>query len=118
MINSLVFSDVRLAGVNLSYFGRVEVFYNGTWGTVCDDQWDSTDALVVCRMLGFPYLKHTGTAAVALEGTGRIWMDEVKCTGSERSLKDCPFNGWGKTDCGHDEDVIVWCLKYPGMYNV
>ena len=105
-----------MVGLNRSDVGRLEVYHNDAWGTVCDDNWDNKDALVVCRMLGFQIVKHTGGVSDALQGSGAIWMDEVKCNGTERSLKDCPFDGWGKTDCGHGEDVGVWCANFPGLY--
>ncbi|XP_052461567.1 macrophage receptor MARCO isoform X2 [Carassius gibelio] len=95
---------VRLVGT--SSRGRVEVFYDNAWGTVCDDSFDSVDALVVCKMLGFQRATHVFTAGT---GIGRIWLDDLRCTGNEKSIFDCPHAGMGVNNCSHNEDVGVGC---------
>ena len=44
--------DIRLEDGPSNIEGRVEICYNGVWGTVCDHHWDNRDAIVVCRKLG------------------------------------------------------------------
>ena len=48
---------IRLTGGQDSSEGRVEIFHNGVWGTVCDDNWDMNEAQVLCRQLSFPGAK-------------------------------------------------------------
>ena len=48
--------DIRLAGTSYSTIGRVELCLSGTWGTICNNNFDDKDASVVCKQLGyFPY---------------------------------------------------------------
>ncbi|XP_023931763.1 deleted in malignant brain tumors 1 protein-like [Lingula anatina] len=102
--------EVRLVGSARPGEGRVEVLHNGEWGTVCDDGWDDLDASVVCRMLGY---NPSGSVSIPSahfgQGTGSILMDEVACTGSEASIKDCNHSGWSSHKCDHSEDASVRC---------
>ncbi|NWS11906.1 MARCO protein, partial [Pachyramphus minor] len=98
------FGHIRIVGE--SRRGRVEVLYQGTWGTICDDHWTMQEAAVVCRMLGF---NRAVSAFTAGGGTGTIWLDEVNCRGSESSIFYCAKNDWGSHNCGHSEDAGVEC---------
>ena len=101
--------QVRLVGGYEENTGRVEVYYNNTWGTVCHNGWDLNDAAVVCRQLGFPGAISSFCCAAFGRGTGPIWLDNVRCTGSETSLSSCSHRGWGRYSCSHYHDAGVNC---------
>ncbi|XP_023805405.1 neurotrypsin isoform X2 [Oryzias latipes] len=100
---------VRLVGGDSPWEGRVEVFHNGDWGTVCDDHWSQQHAEVVCRQLGYRGHAEVVTDGLFGKGAGLILLDDVHCEGSETSLLDCRHGIWGRTDCSHSEDVGVRC---------
>ncbi|XP_022104784.1 neurogenic locus Notch protein-like isoform X2 [Acanthaster planci] len=102
---------IRLANGPSANEGRVEVWYNGAWGTVCDDLWDMTDANVACRQLGYPYATNTYNSAAHGAGTGSIHLDDTNCAGTEISLGSCPHAGWGSHNCGHGEDASLRCFQ-------
>eukprot|EP00057_Strongylocentrotus_purpuratus_P006349 XP_011660823.1 PREDICTED: deleted in malignant brain tumors 1 protein-like [Strongylocentrotus purpuratus] len=101
---------VRLVGGSNNSEGRVEISYNGTWGTVCDDSWDLKDAKVVCRMLGFGDASAAPGSAKFGEGSDEIHLSVVGCDGTEDNLADCVHLGFGVHNCQHGEDAGVTCL--------
>ncbi|XP_038061175.1 deleted in malignant brain tumors 1 protein-like isoform X2 [Patiria miniata] len=103
------FISVRLVDGSSYNEGRVEVYHEGEWGTVCDDDWDQRDALVVCRMLGFYYGEYALGNALFGQGSGRIMLDNVNCQGHESSIDECQHHGWLSHNCGHSEDAGVYC---------
>ena len=104
--------SVRLQGPSSENgTGRVEIFYNGQWGTICDHGWDMENAKVVCRQLGYKDAIRALGGRDVPDGTGKIWLDDVDCSGTEQNLASCSHAGWGNNDCGHAEDAGVECLS-------
>ena len=100
--------SVRIVGdrtVSGGRRGRLEVFHNDMWGTVCSDNFDDLDADVACRQMGY----RTGVVSGMLAGVGNVWMDDVACDGTEDVLADCTFAGWGVENCSHSQDVRITC---------
>lgn len=96
--------------------GTVEIYYNGEWGSVCDNGWDNADAGVICKELGF------GTSGIAVHSayfghrSGPIWLDGVFCSGNEPNFTYCGHYGIGNVACSHAEDAGVICgMLYLAM---
>ncbi|XP_043919911.1 lysyl oxidase homolog 3 isoform X1 [Protopterus annectens] len=108
----------RLAGYPRKHNeGRIEIFYNGEWGTMCDDDFSLQNAHVLCRHLGFTEATGWAHSAKYGKGAGKIWLDNVQCNGNEKSIENCKSRGWGVTDCSHEEDAGIVCKdeRIPGF---
>ena len=109
---------VRLVGGSSYNEGRVEILYNGVWGTICSNGWNHNNAIVTCRSMGFSgantfYI----TSSQYGSGLGPIWLDNVLCDGNEVSLARCSHLGINITQgCTHDKDVGVSCSGLESNY--
>ena len=90
----------------------MDVYYNGDWRTVCNDEWDLNAAQVVCRQLGFgPAVTDT----LYREGSREILIDKlvISCIGTELTIEDCSNSGVAILDC---KDASVKCTN--GNFNI
>ncbi|XP_046729025.1 antigen WC1.1-like [Silurus meridionalis] len=100
--------SLRLSGGKGSCSGRLEVYHNATWGSVCDDQWNISNAQVVCRQLGCGSVLSADRFG---PGEGTVWLNRVKCRGDEIHLWDCHHSLKKHTDFSH---AGVTCADTPG----
>ena len=108
---------LRLVESNSPHKGRVEIHINNQWVRVCDDEWDDSEAGVVCRQLGF------GSSGKTLHnqssGGEEIIPPNFSCSGNELTLLNCSQSGIRISYCDYFEDAEVVCnAPLPGMYYV
>nr|KAI8754918.1 neurotrypsin-like [Biomphalaria glabrata] len=105
--------QIRLRDGQNRFEGTVEVFYNNTWGYVCDDKWSQLDAEVVCHMLGYQRsgAKNVGTNRFKSNHLYDFLLDEVSCQANESTLDSCSHSAWGKHDCKPSEKAGVICAN-------
>lgn len=104
--------DIRLVGSQAPYEGLVEVCFSGHWGTVCHDNWDSQDAQVVCRLLGYdsgPAIPTRSNFFGVVDFSRPVLLDEVECNGTETGFLQCLSVDPGDHDCSHSLDAGVFC---------
>ena len=116
--------DLRLVNGAVPHEGRLEIYNDGQWGTICDDYWTDREADVACRQLGYEQgaVENGGRFLESYFGAADegvpIWLDNLFCDGDESNLIDCPRawqregTGLGQHNCSleHLEDVGVRCL--------
>ena len=108
--DTVVEGSVQLVGGTTPLEGRVEVFLLGHWGTLCDNDWDIVDAIVVCHQLGNLQAVEGPRSAFFGTGSGPSWYYSLHCTGTERNLTECSKNthNFGSA-CPHSRDAGAVC---------
>uniref|UniRef100_A0A8C8ALF9 SRCR domain-containing protein n=1 Tax=Otus sunia TaxID=257818 RepID=A0A8C8ALF9_9STRI len=84
--------------------GRLQVFYNGTWGSVCSNSMTPKTVSLACKFLGcgdrgiletrLPYGKISGPA----------WLDRVECGERNNFFWQCPSTPWNPQSCDDLQD--------------
>ncbi|KAK3097126.1 hypothetical protein FSP39_006614 [Pinctada imbricata] len=97
--------------------GLVQVKINGTWGTICNQNIDNTEATVICRQLNFTYGILSRNSDVTLISFGPVWIKGMYCKGSEENIFDCQLTGLGENSINypscsnHRNDLAVKCYS-------
>uniref|UniRef100_A0A8C2IAH0 SRCR domain-containing protein n=1 Tax=Cyprinus carpio TaxID=7962 RepID=A0A8C2IAH0_CYPCA len=89
-----------------------KAYHNAVWGSVCDDQWDISDAQVVCRQLGCGAALRADGNSVFGAGEAVVWINKVDCRGNEIHLWDCPLSLKNHTDCSRKEHAGLTCAGH------
>ena len=119
--------ELRLADGANGDEGRLEVFHNAVWGTVCDDRLDNRRNIApqkACQFMGYATGELIAQGSISpARASQKIWLDDVRCfagsnhwTGAPaQMLHHCYNAGWGLHNCSHEEDVHLSCTTTSGQ---
>ena len=127
---------IRFLRPNVSYEGQftmisgyVEIYHENLWGSICDDYFGDASANVICKIGGYiAGIYDNGIYKqnyLGLHKASKIWLDDVRCNGSETNVDQCNHTSWGQNNCNRREDIGIKCvckfvnhIKYISFFNI
>ncbi|KAI4586293.1 hypothetical protein MJG53_004080 [Ovis ammon polii x Ovis aries] len=103
------FLALRMVSEDQQCAGWLEVFYNGTWGSVCRSPMDDVTVSIICRQLGCGDSGSLNTSVGLREGSRPQWVDLIQCRKTDTSLWQCPSGPWKFSSCSPKEEAYISC---------
>ncbi|XP_055425584.1 antigen WC1.1-like [Bubalus kerabau] len=103
------FLALRMVNEDQQCAGWLEVFYNGTWGSVCRSPMEDITVSVICRQLGCGDSGTLNSSVGLREGSRPQWVDGIRCQKTDTSLWQCPSDPWNYTSCSPKEEAYISC---------
>ena len=111
-VSSLSISEflaLRMVSEDQQCAGWLEVFYNGTWGSVCRSPMEDITVSMICRQLGCGDSGSLNTSVGLREGSRPRWVDGIQCQKTDTSLWQCPSDPWKYSSCSPKEEAYISC---------
>nr|NP_001268828.1 BoWC1.1 precursor [Bos taurus]ACI62172.1 WC1 [Bos taurus] len=103
------FLALRMVSEDQQCVGWLEVFYNGTWGSVCHNPMEDITVSMICRQLGCGDSGTLNSSVGLREGSRPRWVDGIRCWKTDTSLWQCPSDPWNYTSCSPKEEAYISC---------
>ena len=108
-LSTLEFLALRMVSEDQQCAGWLEVFYNGTWGSVCRSPMEDITVSMICRQLGCGDSGTLSSSVGLREGSRPQWVDRIHCWKTDTSLWPCPSDPWNYTSCSLKEEAYISC---------
>ena len=106
---NLDFLKLRMVSEDQECAGWLEVFYNGTWGSVCHSLMADITLSIICRQLGCGDSGTLNSSIVPREGSRLRWVDRIQCQKTDSFLWQCPSDPWRHNSCSSKEEAYISC---------